>query len=176
VRRHRRSSALVVVGSIWAVSWALLGFAQVVAGPGWRIVILFAFTSLFGLGETFVAPTRNPLINSLADDRIRGRANSISGFASSLGLIICPAMVTTLVAAHLEAVLIGLLCLGSLGIVAIAARLRVFLTTEQDYVKQPSVAESPLEQMDDLPTVAEEFGVPPTVEEEMDLYPPVESP
>ncbi len=176
VRRRRRTFALATVGLIWVAAWTLLGFAEVVDGPGWRIVILFAFTGLFGVGETFVAPTRNPLINALANDRIRGRANSIAGFATSLGLIVCPAMVTVLVAAHLEAVLIGLLCLGSLGIVAIAARLRVFLTTEQDYVKQPSVAESPLEQMDDLPTVAEEFGVPPTVEEEMDLYPPVESP
>ena len=128
VRRHRRTSALVVVGLIWAASWALLGFAEVVDGPGWRIVILFAFTGLFGVGETFVAPTRNPLINSLADDRIRGRANSITGFANSLMLIVCPAIVTSLLAAHLEAVLIALLVLASLGIVAIAARLRVTLT------------------------------------------------
>ncbi len=78
VRRHRRTFGLVVVGLIFAVSWTLLGFAEVVDGPGWRIVILFAFAGLFGVGETFVAPTRNPLINVLADDRIRGRANSIS--------------------------------------------------------------------------------------------------
>ena len=143
VRRLRRSSALAVVGLIWAVSWALLGFAEVVDGPGWRIVILFAFTGLFGVGETFVAPTRNPLINSLADDRIRGRANSIAGFTNSAMLIVCPAMVTSLVAAHLEAVLIALLCLGSLGIVAIAARLRATLTAEQDFVERPPVAELP---------------------------------
>jgi MFS family permease len=166
VRRHRRSSALAIVGFIWLVSWALLGSAEVVHGPGWRIVILFAFVGLFGMGETFVAPTRGPLINALADDRIRGRANAISGFASSVMLIICPAMVTILVAAHLEAVLIGLLCLGALGLVAIAARLRAILTTEQDFVIPPPMAESPLEQVDDLPTVAEELGV----------YPPVESP
>jgi hypothetical protein len=67
-------------------------------------------------------------------------------------------MVTSLLAAHLEAVLIALLCLGSLGIVAIAARLRVTLTAEQDYVMQPPEAESPLEQLGDLPTVAEEMG------------------
>ena len=64
VRRHRRTFALAAVGLIWAASWTLLGFAEVVDGPGWRIVILFAFTGLFGVGETFVAPTRNPLINS----------------------------------------------------------------------------------------------------------------
>ncbi len=165
VRRHRRTSALAAVGVIWAVSWALLGFAEVVDGPGWRVVILFAFVSLFALGETFVAPTRNPLINTLADDRIRGRANSISGFATSLMLIVCPAMVTSLLAAHLETILIALLCLSSIGIVAIAARLRLTLTTEQDYVQQPPVAGSPLEQLSELPTVDEEMGI----------YPPIES-
>jgi MFS family permease len=154
VRRHRRSSALAAVGSIWAVSWALLGFADVVDGSGWRTTILFAFVSLFAVGETIVAPTRNPLINALADDRIRGRANSISGFATSLMLIVCPAMVTSLLAAHLEAVLIGLLCLGSLGIVVIADRLRGILTAEQNFVTQPTVAESPLERLDNRSRVA----------------------
>jgi MFS family permease len=140
VRRHRRSSGLVAVGMIWAVSWALLGFAEVVDGPGWRIVILFAFVSLFAVGETFVAPTMAPLINSLADDRIRGRANALSGFAFSVMFIVCPSMVTGLVAAHLEAVLIGLLSLGSLGTVAIAARLRVTLRADQDFVTRPTLA------------------------------------
>jgi MFS family permease len=142
VRRHRRSSALAAIGVIFAVCWVLLGFAEVIDGPGWRIAILLAFTGLFGVGETVVAPTRNPLINSLADDRIRGRANSISGFAASLALILSPAIVTSLLAAHLEALWIALLCLSSLGIVAIAARLRVTLTAEQDFVEQAPMAES----------------------------------
>jgi MFS family permease len=159
VRRHRRTSALAAVGLIWAFSWALLGFAEVVDGPGWRIVILFAFVSLFAVGETVVAPTRNPLINTLADDRIRGRANSISGFATSLMLIVCPALITSLLAAHLEAVLIALLCLSSLGVATIAARLRVTLSTEQDYVQQPTEVESAVAKLDEIPTVAEELGL-----------------
>jgi MFS family permease len=166
VRRYRRSSALAAIGVIFVVSWALLGFAEVVAGSGWRIVILFAFVSLFAVGETIVAPTRNPLINALADDRIRGRANSISGFAASLALIVSPAVVSSLLAAHLGGVWIALVCLCSLGVVAIAARLRATLTTEQDFAIQPPVAESPLEELGDLPTVAEEMG----------LHPPAESP
>jgi len=47
-------------------------------------------------------------------------------------LIVSPAIVTSLLAAHLGAVWIALLCLGCLGTVAIAARLRVTLTAEQD--------------------------------------------
>ena len=164
VRRHRRTFALAAVGLIFAVSWALLGIAEIVVDPGWRIVIVLVFTGLFGVGETFVAPTRNPLINSLADDRIRGRANSISGFAASFALIVCPAIVTTLLAAHLGGVWIALLCLSSLGIVAIAVRLRSILTAEQDLVVQPPVAESPLEKMGDLPTVAEEMGLGAQIE------------
>jgi MFS family permease len=165
VRRHRRSSALGAVGLIFAVSWTLLGFAEVVDGPGWRIVILFAFVGLFAVGETLLAPTRNPLINSLADDRIRGRANSISGFATSMMLIVGPAIVTSLLAAHLGGVWIALLCLSSLGVVAIAARLRVILTAEQDHVKEPPVAESPQEQFGDL-----------LERDRESLYPPEESP
>ena len=149
VSRFRRTSALAAIGFIFAVSWVLLGFAEFVGSPGWRIVILLTFTGLFGVGETVVAPTRNPLINSLADDRIRGRANSISGFAASLALIVCPAIVTGLLAAHLEGVWIALLCLSSLGIVAIAARLRATLTTGQDLVPQSPAAESSLEQLGD---------------------------
>jgi MFS family permease len=129
---------------IFALSWALLGFAEVVNGPGWRIAILLAFTGLFGVGETVVAPTRNPLINSLADDRIRGRANSISGFATSFALIVCPAIVTSLLAAHLGGVWIAILCLCSLGVVAIAARLRATLTVAQDLVEpSPDIGDVP---------------------------------
>jgi MFS family permease len=165
VRRHRRSSALAAIGVIFAVCWAFLGLAEVVHGRDWRIVIVLVFTGLFGVGETVVAPTRNPLINSLADDRIRGRANSISGFASSLALIVCPAIVTSLLAAHLGGVWIALLCLCSLGIVAIAARLRATLIGEQDLVTQSPVVEPSSEQLADLPAVSEEMGV----------YPPAES-
>ena len=82
-----------------------------------------------------------------------------------MALIVCPAIVTSLLAAHLAEVWIALLCLSSLGIVAIAARLRVTLTAEQDLVKQPPAAESPLEQLGD------------SLEQEGEsLYPPVESP
>ena len=82
-----------------------------------------------------------------------------------IDVIVCPAIVTGLLAAHLAAVWIALLCLSSLGIVAIAARLRVTLTAEQDLVKQPPAAESPLEELGE------------SLEQEGEsLYPPVESP
>jgi hypothetical protein len=56
-----------------------------------------------------------------------------------LALIVRPAIVTSLLAAHLEALWIALLCLASLGLVGIAVRLRSIFTAEQDFVKPPSV-------------------------------------
>jgi MFS family permease len=141
VRRHRRSVALASIGVIWAVAWAILGLAEIAIGQDWRTVCVFAFTGLFGLGETVMAPTMGPLVNALAEDRFRGRANAISGFTTSLGLIICPAIVTSLIAAHLAAVWIALLCLGCLSSVVIAARLRVTLSAEQDLVVSPTESE-----------------------------------
>src|SRR5713101_5461136 len=76
VRRLRRSHALVLVGLIWAVSWAVFGLAALPIPLAGRVTCVFMFTAMFGLGETFVAPTLAPLVNTLADDRVRGRANS----------------------------------------------------------------------------------------------------
>jgi hypothetical protein len=56
-------------------------------------------------------------------------------------------------------VLIALLCLSSLGVATIAARLRVTLSTEQDYVQQPTEVESAVAKLDEIPTVAEELGL-----------------
>ncbi len=135
IRRQRRSVAVAFVGVIWAVSWAVLGVSALSIPPAARVVCVFAFTGMFGLGETVVAPTMGPLLNSLADDRIRGRANSMSGLATSLGLIACPAIVTGFLAARSAGAWIGLLCLGCIGTVAIGAALGRRLTQQQDRVE-----------------------------------------
>jgi MFS family permease len=80
VRRVRRSIALAAAGLILAASWVLLGLAGLPITQAGRIACVFGFTALFGLGETVVAPTMGPLVNSLTDDRVRGRANSLSAF------------------------------------------------------------------------------------------------
>lgn len=132
VSRLRRSQALALTGVVIALSWAVFGLAGLPISPGWRIACVFSFTAVFGLGETIMAPTLGPLVNSLAGERVRGRANSLSSFTSSFALIISPAIATSMIAAGAAAVWIALLCLGSLGTVAISARLRRALTAEQD--------------------------------------------
>jgi MFS family permease len=140
VRRIRRSRALAITGLILAVSWAVFGLAALPVPPAGRIACVFGFTALFGLGETVLAPTIGPLVNSLTDDRVRGRANSLSAFTQSLAFIVSPVIATGLIAVGAGAVWIGMLCLGCLGMVVIGARLRRTLTVEQDRVSSAPTA------------------------------------
>jgi MFS family permease len=142
VRRARRSSALAVSGLILALSWAVFGLAALPVAATGRIAFVFGFTALFGLGETVVAPTVGPLVNRLTDDRHRGRANSLAALSQSLAFIICPAIATGFIAAGAAAVWIGLLCAGSLGTIAVGARLRRALASDQDHVTEAPATES----------------------------------
>jgi MFS family permease len=136
VRRARRSSALAISGLILAASRAVFGLAALPVAATGRIAFVFGFTALFGLGETVLAPTVSPLVNRLTDDRLRGRANSLAALSQSLAFIICPALATGLIAAGAAAVWIGLLCAGCLATVAVGARLRRALTSDQDHVTE----------------------------------------
>jgi MFS family permease len=134
VRALRRSRALAAIGLIWAVSWAVFGLSALPGSPGVRILCVMSFTALFGLGETFMAPTVSPLVNSLADERVRGRANALMSSMYSLAFVVSPAISTAMIAAGLAAVWIGLLCAGCLGTVLLGARLGKQLTPAQDRV------------------------------------------
>jgi MFS family permease len=143
VRVLRRSRALAVFGLIWAVSWAVFGLAGLPAPEAVRIACVMAFAGLFGLGETFMAPTIPPLVNSLADDRIRGRANALSSSAYSIAFVVSPALCTTMIAAGISAVWLALLCAGCLGTALLGIRLGRRLTPAQDRVSD--TAEIPAE-------------------------------
>ena len=158
VRRLRRSHALVLVGLIWAVSWAVFGLAALPIPLASRVTCVFMFTAMFGLGETFVAPTLAPLVNTLADDRVRGRANSLAAVAQSLAFTVSPAIATGLIAAGAAAVWISLLCVGCLGTVAIGARLSRTLSNGQDLPSAPP-AVAPAR----LSATGSEGGVRPTL-------------
>ena len=84
---------------------------------------MLVFSGLFAVGETFMAPTTSPLVNSLASDRIRGRANRARTIAYSIALVASPAICTGMIAAGVAAVWIGLLCTGCFGTVLLGLRL-----------------------------------------------------
>jgi MFS family permease len=134
VRILRRSRALAMIGLIWAVSWAVFGLAGLDLSYSARIACILGFAALFGLGETFMAPTISPLVNSLADDRTRGRANALSTGAYSLAFVVSPTISTGMIAAGLAGLWIGLLCAGCLATVGIGFSLGRRLTAAQDRV------------------------------------------
>jgi MFS family permease len=138
VRVLRRSRALAAIGLIWAVSWVVFGLAGLPLPSAARIACVFAFAALFGLGETFMAPTVSPLVNSLAEDRVRGRANALSSATYSIAFVVSPALSTGLIAAGVSIAWIGLLCAGCLGTALLGVRLGRQLTPAQDRV-QPDV-------------------------------------
>jgi MFS family permease len=139
VRMLRRSRALAVIGLIWGVSWVVFGLSALQAAPGpARIACVFVFTGLFGLGETFMAPTVAPLVNSLAGERVRGRANALSSSAYSIAFVVSPAISTGMIAAGLSAVWLALLCGGCLVTALLGTRLGRQLTPAQDRVDAPT--------------------------------------
>jgi MFS family permease len=137
VRRLRRSRALAATGLIWAASWAIFGLSALSAPPGLRVACVLLFGALFGVGETFMAPTMPPLVNSLADEHVRGRANALGSMAYSIAFVASPAICTGMIAVGLPAAWIGLLCAGCAGTVLLGVRLGRQLSAQQDKVGEP---------------------------------------
>lgn len=117
----RRTRALLVVAAVWAASWAFLGLAGVLPSHAQRVAVVIAFGALFGLGETFMAPTVGPMLNDIAPEHLRGRFNAMSSLSYSTGFVIGPAASAALIGAGLAGAWLGLLVLGT-GVVALAAR------------------------------------------------------
>ncbi|MFC9506699.1 MFS transporter [Streptomyces sp. NPDC057002] len=132
VERRRRSRVIAVVGLIWAVAWAVAGYAGL--GHGSQEMTTAAFVStyaLFGLGEAMLSPTVAPLVADLAPEGMAGQYNSAFALVKQLALAVGPAVGGPL-GASLHAPYIVAFLLFSLGITVLAVRLGRQLTEAQD--------------------------------------------
>ncbi|MFF3513832.1 MFS transporter [Streptomyces sp. NPDC002573] len=139
VERRRRSRVIAAVGLIWAVAWAVAGYAGL--GHGSKAMAAAAFVStyaLFGLGEAMLSPTLAPLVADLAPSGMAGQYNSAFALVKQLALAVGPAVGGPL-AASLPAPYVVTFLLFSLGITVLAIRLGRRLTPAQN---QPSRARS----------------------------------
>ncbi|MFD9028820.1 MFS transporter [Streptomyces parvulus] len=139
VERRKRSRVIAAVGLIWAVAWAVAGYAGL--GQGSQTMATAAFIStyaLFGLGEAMLSPTLAPLVADLAPTGLAGQYNSAFALVKQLALAIGPA-VGGPIGASLHAPYIVAFLLFSLGITVLAVRLGRQLTDVQN---QPSLARS----------------------------------
>jgi MFS family permease len=139
VERRKRSRVIAAVGLIWAVAWAVAGYAGL--GHGSQTMATAAFIStyaLFGLGEAMLSPTLAPLVADLAPTGMAGQYNSAFALVKQLALAIGPAVGGPL-GASLHGPYIVAFLLFSLGITVLAVRLGRQLTDVQN---QPALARS----------------------------------
>ncbi|GAB2873726.1 MFS transporter [Streptomyces deserti] len=132
VERRSRSRVIAAVGLIWAVAWAVAGYAGL--GHVSQEMATAAFVStyaLFGLGEAMLSPTVAPLVADLAPSGMAGQYNSAFALVKQLALAVGPAVGGPL-GASLHAPYIVAFLLFSLGITVLAVRLGRQLTDVQD--------------------------------------------
>ncbi|MCU1593227.1 MAG: major facilitator superfamily 1 [Frankiales bacterium] len=130
LKGHRRTSALAAAASLWAVSWALLDFVPGLTSTQ-RVVAVLVFGGVFGIGEVFMAPSLQPLVNALASDRLRGRYNAASGACFSLAFVVSPALSGVMIGNGLGEAWLSALVLGSLVTATVAVRLARRLSAAQ---------------------------------------------
>ncbi|MEV5092434.1 MFS transporter [Streptomyces griseoincarnatus] len=139
VERRKRSRVIASVGLIWAVAWAVAGYAGLDGASQEMATAAFVSTyALFGLGEAMLSPTLAPLVADLAPAGMAGQYNSAFALVKQLALAVGPAVGGPM-AASLHAPYIVVFLLFSLGITVLALRLGRRLTAVQD---QPSAAGS----------------------------------
>ncbi len=139
VERRKRSRVIASVGLIWAVAWAVAGYAGLGGASQEMATAAFVSTyALFGLGEAMLSPTLAPLVADLAPAGMAGQYNSAFALVKQLALAVGPAVGGPM-AASLHAPYIVVFLLFSLGITVLALRLGRRLTAVQD---QPSAAGS----------------------------------
>ncbi|GAA3766816.1 MFS transporter [Streptomyces chiangmaiensis] len=133
VERRRRSRVIAAVGLIWAVAWAIAGYAGLGHGSGTMATAAFISTyALFGLGEAMLSPTLAPLVADLAPSGMAGQYNSAFALVKQLALAVGPAVGGPL-AASLPVPYVVTFLLFSLGITVLAVRLGRRLTPVQNH-------------------------------------------
>lgn len=120
IARRRRTRVLASVSVIWAAAWLLLGVTGLVPGTPAAAAGVLGFMAVFGFGEIMMQSTIPALVNDLADDHSRGRANAVNGGAFQLGTILGPVVAGVLLQHHLESEFLVLTVAGC-GLVAVSA-------------------------------------------------------
>lgn len=132
VERRRRSRVIAGVGLIWALAWAVAGYAGLGGASQETATAAFVSTyALFGLGEAMLSPTLAPLVADLAPTGLAGQYNSAFALVKQLALAVGPAVGGPL-GASLHAPYVVTFLLFSLGITGLALRLGRELTGVQD--------------------------------------------
>jgi MFS family permease len=119
----RRTRVMWVMALVWACSWLILGAAGLLPNTVVASIGVLAFMGVFAFGETLLQPTVPAVYNDLASDHNRGRYNAINSAAFQGGAITGPIAAGLLLDQGLDAVYIGVMVVGCLGIGVLASAL-----------------------------------------------------
>ncbi|MFF2372250.1 MFS transporter [Agromyces sp. NPDC058110] len=137
---RRRTRVMWVMALVWAASWLLLGSTGLVPDTVAAAIGVLAFMGVFAFGETLLQPTVPAVYNDLASDHNRGRYNAINSAAFQGGAIAGPIAAGLLLDHGLEAVYIGLMVVGCLGIGVMALALERRITPAVNGIVEPQPA------------------------------------
>ncbi|CAB4764761.1 MAG: MFS transporter [Actinobacteria bacterium] len=128
VRNWRRSRALMLATSLWALSWVVVGSAK-----WWPTVLVLIFAQLiFAVGEMIWSPVAPALVNDLAPDEMRGRYNALFSGAWQSALILGPGVAGLLIGTGQGFSWVVVVVVGSLFASFLAFRLHSILTPDQE--------------------------------------------
>ena len=137
LRDQRRSTSLACAAVLWGVSWAVLGVVPGLSQPG-KVTAVLVFGGLFGLGETFMAPALQPLVNAIATDRLRGRYNALATGTFQIAFVVSPAVAALAIANGYGELWLAGIVVGCLLCAVVARGLRQLLTDDQDGLHPPA--------------------------------------
>jgi MFS family permease len=116
LRRLNRESkylALVAVGVIWSLSWAVVGISPLLSLFAAGLMICFS-QLVFAVGEMIWSPTMPALANELSPEHIRGRTNALISLQWGVAGVLGPAITGPMLGAGLESTWIFTMILGAL--------------------------------------------------------------
>lgn len=98
-KRWRRSRQLLAATIAWAGSWAIAAVALLRRDDhGFAAIALIVAMGVFAVGETLYSPVAPALVNALASEEERARANALSGSLWSTTSVLASPLAATVIA------------------------------------------------------------------------------
>ncbi|GAA2226958.1 MULTISPECIES: MFS transporter [Kitasatospora] len=137
--RRRRTTAMAAAGVVWLGAWVMALTAGLVRSDAMAATVaIVAVYSLFGVGESLLAPTLGPIVADLAPTRLLGTYNSAHALVKQIAVAVGPAVGVLLVGSGTWPLYLAVMVLCTLLIVTLALRLRAHLTPVQDNAVLPA--------------------------------------
>ncbi|NDA95057.1 MAG: MFS transporter [Actinobacteria bacterium] len=113
LNRESKYKALIAVGIIWSLSWAVVGISPLLPLLAGALMLCISQV-VFAFGEMIWSPTMPALANDLSPEHIRGRTNALIGLQWGVSGVIGPAISGPMLEAGQESAWIFTMLCGAL--------------------------------------------------------------